>query len=168
MKKLTIFLNTNYFILLRGYRFEKYYRLNKSAFSYLLKVLTNYTPRRKKQFAVAPIVKLSACLRFFAEGGYQTGVGKDHDVGLAQSSFSKVLTEVLDVFGTYLCPRWVQFPTTQEEKAKIALSFYGKHKIPGVVGCVDGTHVRIIAPSENKHLYYNRKGYFSLNVMLVE
>ncbi|XP_017474547.1 PREDICTED: putative nuclease HARBI1 isoform X1 [Rhagoletis zephyria] len=28
-------------------------------------------------------------------------------------------------------------------------------------------HVRIIAASQNKHLYYNRKGKYSLNVMLV-
>ncbi|XP_067642467.1 putative nuclease HARBI1 [Eurosta solidaginis] len=42
-----------------------------------------------------------------------------------------------------------------------------KHGIPSVIGCIDGTHVRIIAPAENKHLYYNRKGYYSLNVMLM-
>ncbi|XP_054729752.1 putative nuclease HARBI1 [Anastrepha obliqua] len=40
---------------------------------------------------------------------------------------------------------------------------YMQHKIPSVVGCVDGTHVKVIAPSENSH----RKSYYSLNVMLV-
>ncbi|XP_036320596.1 putative nuclease HARBI1 [Rhagoletis pomonella] len=147
--------------------FEKYFRLNKPAFEYLLEVVTTHTQPGRKQFAVTPIVKLSACLRFFAEGGYQTGVGKHHDVGLAQSSFSKALADVLRIFETYLCPRWEQFPVTAEEKSKIATAFYVKHKIPAVVGCVDGTHVKIIAPSENSHLYYNRKGYYSLNVILV-
>lgn len=28
-----------------------------------------------------------------------------------------------------------------------------KHGIAGVVGCIDGTHVNIIAPAENKHLF---------------
>ncbi|XP_054741540.1 putative nuclease HARBI1 [Anastrepha obliqua] len=147
--------------------FQKYFRLNKPAFEYLLKVVTTHTQPARKQFAVTPVVKLSACLRFFAEGGYQTGVGKDHDVGLAQSSFCKALADVLFIFEQYLCPRWIQFPVTAEEKSKIATAFYTKHKIPSVVGCVDGTHVKIIAPSENSHLYYNRKGYYSLNVMLV-
>ncbi|XP_054745868.1 putative nuclease HARBI1 [Anastrepha obliqua] len=123
-------------------------------------------PQSLKQIAVTPVVKLSACLRFFAEGGYHTGVGKDHDVGLAQSSFCKALADVLFIFEQYLCPRWIQFPETAEEKSKIAIAFYIKHKIPSVVGCVDGTHVEIIALSENSHLYYNRKGYYSLNVML--
>ncbi|XP_053949397.1 putative nuclease HARBI1 [Anastrepha ludens] len=147
--------------------FQKYFRLNKPAFEYLLKVVTTHTQPARKQFAISPVVKISACLRFFAEGGYQTSVGKEHDVGLAQSSFRKALADILFIFEQYLCPRWIQLPVTAEEKSKIATAFYIKHKIPPVVGCVDGTPVKIIAPSENSHLYYNRKGYYSLNVMLV-
>lgn len=112
-------------------------------------------------------MKLSGTLRFFAEGGYQTGIGKDCDVSLAQCTLSKVLTEVLDIFEQNLCSKWISFCKTAEEKRKIALALYVKHGIPSVIGCVDGTHVRIIAPSRNKHLYYNRKGNYSLNVMLV-
>lgn len=106
-------------------------------------------------------------MRFFAEGGYQTGIGKDSDVNLAQSTFSMVLKEVLNVFEAHLCPVWINVAKTAAEKRQIALAFYKKYNIPGVMGCIDGTHVQIIAPSINKHLYYNRKGKFSLNVMLV-
>ncbi|XP_062373191.1 putative nuclease HARBI1 [Sardina pilchardus] len=38
--------------------------------------------------------------------------------------------------------------------------------IPGIVGCIDGTHVRIQAPSEHEYLYINRKGYHSINVQI--
>lgn len=130
-------------------------------------MLSNFFPQTKKPIAIPPIVKLSACLRFFAEGGYQTGVGKDHEVGLAQSSFSEVLTNVLGFFETTICPIFIKTKMSDEEKRRTKLNFYEKHKIPGVVGCIDGTHVKIIAPPTNKHLYYNRKGYFSLNVLLV-
>lgn len=34
---------------------------------------------------------LSAALRFFAEGGYKMGIGKDCDIGLAQSTLCKFL-----------------------------------------------------------------------------
>lgn len=141
--------------------------MNKPAFKYLLDVLTLHIPANRKSFAVSPLVKLSGALRFYAEGGYQTGIGKDCDVSVAQCSLSKVLTEVTDIFEEHLCPRWIAFSRTEDEKRKIALNLYVKHGIPSVIGCVDGTHVRIIAPSSNKHLYYNRKGYYSLNVMLV-
>ncbi|XP_036322241.1 uncharacterized protein LOC118736254 [Rhagoletis pomonella] len=119
--------------------FEKYYRLNKPGFQYLLDVLTANTEAPKKAFAISPIAKLSGCLRFLAEGGYQTGVGKDCDVSLAQSSFSKVLTEVLTVFGRHLCPQWIKVSESEEENRNIARAFYIKHDIPGVMGCIDGT-----------------------------
>lgn len=156
----------NLFCILTFQRFQKYYRVNKPAFKYLLDVLTSHIEPKQKSFGISPIVKLSGALRFFAEGGYQTGIGKDCDVSLAQCSMSKVLTEVVNIFEEYLCPSWITFCGT-EEKRKIALALYVKHGIPSVMGCVDATHVRIIAPSTNKHMYYNRKGYYSLNVMLV-
>jgi len=31
-----------------------------------------------------------------------------------------------------------------------------------VIGCIDGTHIRINAPKQNKNSYVNRKGYHSL------
>ena len=38
--------------------------------------------------------------------------------------------------------------------------------IPGIVGCIDGTHVQIQAPSENEYLFVNRKDYHSINVQI--
>lgn len=148
------------------YSFHQLYRVNKPAFKYLLDILQNGLPMARKAFAIDTVVKLSACLRFFAEGTYQKGVGRQVDVSLSQSTLSAVLSEVLDVFETCLCDRWIVWPT-KDEMQEIALSFYQKFKMPGVVGCIDGTHVKIVAPRSNKHLYYNRKGYYSMNVLLV-
>lgn len=140
--------------------------MSKPIFKYLLDVLVHSLSPAKKSFAVPAIVKLSACLRFFAEGGYQKGVGNDYEVALSQSSFSAVLSEVLEIFESSLCPQWICW-LTPEQKRTAALYFYEKYDIPGVAGCIDGTHVKIIAPASNKHLFLNRKGYYSLNVMLV-
>uniref|UniRef100_A0A1I8N8U6 Uncharacterized protein n=1 Tax=Musca domestica TaxID=7370 RepID=A0A1I8N8U6_MUSDO len=39
---------------------------------------------------------------------------------------------------------------------------------PGIVGCVDGTHIRIKSPGDElKALYYNRKEYYSINAMVI-
>lgn len=38
---------------------------------------------------------------------------------------------------------------------------------PGVVGVIDGTHVRIIAPSEDEAVFVNRKNFHSINVQIV-
>ncbi|XP_053968123.1 putative nuclease HARBI1 [Anastrepha ludens] len=41
--------------------------------------------------------------------------------------------------------------------------FYSKYRIPGIIGCVDGTHIKIVA----QHLYYNRKGFYNINALIV-
>lgn len=38
---------------------------------------------------------------------------------------------------------------------------------PGVVDVIDGTHVRIIAPSEDEAVFMNRKRFHSINVQIV-
>ena len=44
--------------------------------------------------------------------------------------------------------------------------FYAEANFPGVVGAIDGTHIPIIAPNENEHLYVGRKGYHTINVQV--
>lgn len=39
--------------------------------------------------------------------------------------------------------------------------------LTGVVGAIDGTHVRIVAPEQDEALYVNRKRYHSINVQVV-
>ena len=47
-----------------------------------------------------------------------------------------------------------------------------KYNFPGCTGAIDGTHIAIIAPPTEHPAhpgiaYYNRKGYYSINVQLV-
>ncbi|KAK2181225.1 hypothetical protein NP493_405g01000 [Ridgeia piscesae] len=61
---------------------------------------------------------------------------------------------------------WVQLPTQQQadrQKAK----FLRLAGFPNVVGCIDGTHVRIQAPPTNEHEYVNRKNFHSINVQVI-
>ena len=44
---------------------------------------------------------------------------------------------------------------------------YDKGRFPGVIGCVDRTHVRIQEPRANENNFVNRKGYHSINVQAV-
>lgn len=150
------------------FRFIKNFRLSKAAFSYVLKELKTKLPPVIKSSSLTPEFKLAACLRFLAEGGYQNGVGQDHFVGIAQPTVSVVLSEVLDILETTLCPNWISLKMTEDEKNEARLYFFSKCRIPGVVMCVDGTHIKIAKPSgDNAHLFYNRKGFFSLNTMIV-
>ena len=67
-----------------------------------------------------------------------------------------------------LCPKYVQFPATIQDRRDVMNMFFLRSKLPGVIGAVDCTHVPIQSPGgEDGEIYRNRKGYFSINVQLI-
>lgn len=146
--------------------FKELYRLNKPAFSDLLSHISHhYKPRRSD--AIPTVLKLTATLRFLAEGGYQRGVGQDFLLAMSQPTVSAVIAETLDVLERIKCAEEIHFKMTDAEKTKSKQHFYGKYGFPGIIGCVDGTHVAIIRPTDNEHHFFNRKGWHSINAMVV-
>ncbi|XP_053686869.1 putative nuclease HARBI1 [Sabethes cyaneus] len=148
--------------------FVQYFRVNKELFMHLLDIIDTNMGPTIGSCSVPPIIKLTACIRFFGEGSYQKGVGNDLFAGIAQPTMSRILAEVLDILEMKVCPLEIKFPAEEAEKLRIKRGFFEKTGFPGVIGCVDGTHVKIIKPkAEVQHSYYNRKGFHSLNVMLL-
>lgn len=118
--------------------------------------------------AIPPIIRLWATLGFLADGSYQKSSGNDFIVGLAQPTISKVTKEVLNIIVQRVCVKWIKTQMKEEEQNASKVEFFSKSGFPGILGCIYGTHVRIISPKkELQHLYLNRKGYYSLNVMIV-
>lgn len=114
------------------------------------------------------VLKLAAAMRILAEGSYQKGAGNDYNVGLSQSSDSKVFKECINVMYDELSSIWISFHINENEKNVAKEHFFNKTGFPGVIGCIDGTHVKILAPKIGQRFkYYNRKGFYSLNVTLV-
>ena len=56
----------------------------------ILEVLENALPSTKKSFGTPTILKLCACLRFFAEGGYQKAVATDYAVNVLHSTITSI------------------------------------------------------------------------------
>ncbi|XP_036340997.1 putative nuclease HARBI1 [Rhagoletis pomonella] len=81
---------------------------------------------------------------------------------------SIVLNEVTTLIEQKICPKHTKFDMSEEEQSNSKIHFYNNSGFPRVIGCVDGTHVHILAPiKELQHLYINRKGYFSINALMV-
>lgn len=59
--------------------------------------------------------------------------------------------------------RYLKWPNASEALQN-AEFFEEKTKIPGVIGCIDGTHIAIKAPKENKESYFNRKRRYSISL----
>ena len=76
--------------------------------------------------------------------------------------------------------QFVLFPDRLEQEI-ISRGFFEHQYLPGILGCVDGTQVKIYKPcgpfpfvangeiwmtNKSRRLFYNRKGTYSINVMV--
>ncbi|XP_039970110.1 putative nuclease HARBI1 isoform X2 [Bactrocera tryoni] len=121
------------------------------------------TPRRST--GIPEIVKLAATLKFLAQGGYQQQIGQDHHK--AQQTVSRCVFEVCKATEKVLCPKHISFAMFSEEKNEAKRAFYSMCGIPGVIGVVDDTHIQMIRPAVNEHLYFNRKLKHSIIAMVI-
>jgi len=60
---------------------------------------------------------------------------------------------------------WIKLPSQAEADTQ-KLKFFSKAGFPNVIGCIDGTHIKIQAPVVNEHEYVNRKNQHSINVQV--
>ncbi|XP_055714952.1 putative nuclease HARBI1 [Phlebotomus papatasi] len=102
-------------------------------------------------------------------GCYQRPIGQDVAVCLSQTSVSRCVKEVGEAICNHLSHRFIRFPTTREDINFAKRIFYEKYSFPGVLGCIDCTHVCIKKPPvEVEHVYYAvRKASHTKNVQII-
>lgn len=116
-------------------------------------------------------LKLIVALHFFSQGCYQKSVGQDFLIALSQASVSRCVDDVIEALQHW--EHLVKFPTTEEELMIEKQRFLNlPNGFPGIIGCIDCTHVGIVAPPTNDPhfpgiLFYNRKGFYSFNVQII-
>ena len=120
--------------------------------------------RTRRNMAISAENQFLIALRFYATGAFQELVG-DHQ-GIHKSTVSRIICRVSAELAKNL-PKYVKFPVDAEELKQTKERFYALAAFPGVVGCVDGTQVRIQAPTLQEYEYVNRKRYHSLNIQLI-
>lgn len=106
-------------------------------------------------------------LRFLAQGSYQLSVGQDFMVAMAPSTVSKSLWETINILEETPCPINIKIERTELETIEAKKWFYNRTGFPGVIGAIDGTHISVVRPIKDEHLFFNRKGSHSINVMVV-
>ena len=121
-------------------------------------------PQTRRNKAVPAMLQLFCALRFYACGSFQRVVGDG--LGLHRSTVSRIVNRVSSAIVRHH-RRYITFPTTQAAKQDMKANFFDVAQLPGVIGAIDGTHIRICTPHVDEHLYVGRKGGHSLNVLAV-
>ena len=141
------------------------YRFGRESIEYILNVIGNDLRRKtRRNHAMSPSKQLLVALRFFASGSFLQVVGDIE--GVDKSSASRAVQHVSQLLAAKQ-EMFIKWPTTAAEVNANKNGFYRKRRFPGVIGCVDGTHIRITAPHDNEADYVNRKGFHSINVQAV-
>lgn len=141
------------------------FRLDKQTFRSLCDDLRHLTSLKGTR-EISLQLKVLCTLSFLATGSYQRIVGLSQH--LVQRTASRCIRQVVDALShPAIINKWIVFPRSPQQRAQIRLEFQRRFRLPGVVGCIDCTHVALVKPSEDEHLYFNRKGYHSLNVQMV-
>lgn len=144
------------------------FRMSKGSFVQLCKQLFNelkpkpaFLQSRKplsveKQVAIA-LYKLASCAEYRVVGAV---------FGVHKSTVKKCLYKVVTAINKVIAPIVICMPTETEAKY-IATQFEKKSHIPQIIGCIDGTHIPILAPEDGYRDYVNRKGWPSYNVQAI-
>ena len=112
--------------------------------------------------SLTPILQGLLTLRFYATGTLQNVIGEL--LGVDQSTVSRIVNRVTNAFLRRM-NQFIVWPN-QRKADENKISFYRIRRFPNVIGCVDGTHVRIQTPFDQEHEFVNRKNYHSMNVQV--
>lgn len=113
---------------------------------------------------VPPYLQVLLALAAMATGSHQVVVADCFDV--SQKLVSQCLARVARAIAG-LVHQSIKFPNGGDLQ-KVTQDFYTIAGMPGVIGCVDCTHVPIVRPTrEDSELFRCRKGYFSLNIQAI-
>ncbi|XP_048577473.1 putative nuclease HARBI1 [Nematostella vectensis] len=140
------------------------FRFRKDTIEYITQFLRGELSRdTRRNHAHAPIVQVLVALRFYASGSFLQIIGDTF--GLPKSTVSRCVSDVTRALVSK-ADRFIKWPS-RERQREIKQAFYDKHGFPGVIGCIDGTHVKLQAPTNHENDYVNRKGQHSINVQAV-
>lgn len=104
-------------------------------------------------------------MRFYATGSWLQTAGDF--IGIHRSTGSRIVSLVSHCIAK-MARKFINFPTSIEERNQVAAGFYSIAKFPQCIGAIDCTHVRIQSPGgANTEIYRNRKGFCSFNVQTV-
>ncbi|XP_030757741.1 putative nuclease HARBI1 isoform X2 [Sitophilus oryzae] len=163
----------NAFIELSERQFIKIFRLSKDLCRFLIQLLEPYMRPQRRETDLDVQSRILAALKFYGSGCYQPDVALNKYIDMCQASVSHSIDEVTNALNhPEIFDQWVEFPNNFEKLNRIREQFFRIHRFPGVIGCVDCTHVAIVPPNIEdpeypEHIYVNRKHYHSINVQLI-
>jgi hypothetical protein len=148
--------------------FRRHFRIKLTTFQALVVRLENHPAFTSDSSNATPIWKqIAIALWRLANGGGMRVL--EQTLGVSQGSIGNFTDRFLDAL-LDLEQRRISWPRGSQ-LIKVTQGFehgetgLGNHKLPNVIGAMDGSHIPIHAPSKNGARYVNRKSFHSINLL---
>lgn len=150
--------------------FRQYFRLSREAVAQLHEDIFEELGQLNNSRDIPSHIQILSALQFYSHGAYHKIVDLELLMPMSRPVVLRCVREVTNAIIKCL-GHTIAFPCSNAEVQQKKIDFMRKTGFPGCVGCVDGTHIAIIAPTvDNQNsalLYYNQKGFYSINVQIV-
>ncbi|XP_041039649.1 putative nuclease HARBI1 isoform X2 [Carcharodon carcharias] len=138
---------------------------SKEAIGRLCEILKDdLKPSSKCLTALTVPMKVTIALNFFACGSLQSDTGDMCNI--SQSAARTCIHQVTEAIFRRASD-FIHFDMSPVRMKERSLAFYEIAGFPEVIGAIDGTHVPLKPPKDQPVSFVNRKGFHSLNVMIV-
>ncbi|XP_048759899.2 putative nuclease HARBI1 [Ostrea edulis] len=142
----------------------KRYRFRPDTVLYITGLLApSLTHETLRSCALPPLLQVLVTLRFLATGGFYSLIS-DTFSSISPPSICRAVRDVCRGL-CWVARQFINMPTGPR-MVQVKQEFFAIAGFPNVLGCVDGTFIKLQAPSQNEPDYVNRKGYHSLNVQV--
>ncbi|XP_050716004.1 putative nuclease HARBI1 isoform X4 [Eriocheir sinensis] len=156
----------NPFTAMSDTEFVTRFRLRKESVNAIIQEIQVQLPDSadRRGCRVPPHLQVLLTMAAMASGSHQMEVADSYDV--SQQLISIVLARVSRALAG-LSREYVKFPSPNALTTVIE-DFHGIAGMPGVIGCIDCTHIRIARPPrEDSEVFRCRKGFFAINTQAV-
>ncbi|XP_067129901.1 putative nuclease HARBI1 [Centruroides vittatus] len=144
--------------------FKSHFRLNRSTVEHLMQMIISKPNKRKPSMKREDSILLSLWLignqESFRGVADRFGIGQGH----AHREFIAFCKDIMEI-----TERVIQWPTGGEIEKTVSEfnELRGSNSFPGVLGCIDGTHIPFTAPKNEKVAHFNRKNFTSVILQAV-
>lgn len=145
------------------YEYNERFRLSFQKFQMVLENIVPFLQHETaRNHALTPKQQLQIALHWLGTGAQFHAIADMH--GVSKSSVCRAIQNVVHGINNNLFHVLVQWPNNVYE---IIQKFSDRSGMPLVCGAIDGTLIKIDAPSAHEPAFVDRNGKHSLNVMLV-
>ncbi|XP_035430166.2 putative nuclease HARBI1 [Spodoptera frugiperda] len=155
-------------LLATDINYIKIFRLSEELIAQLEEDISPFLTPAKRRGGISNRNKILCTLAFFASGSYQKILGENVRTYISQASASRAIRTVVDAINQPdIIKKYIRFPVNASEREILKQKFYEKFKIPGTIGCIDGTLISMVRPKEHEERFYCRKGYHARNAVII-